>query len=185
MAKYSIVFHPSDAVIETVKELKQQLSDKIGWFPSKNSLAHITICEFDYDSDSYMKIAERLSNFAQYKKPFDVTFNSFNNYTNGAFFIAPEQESKLLLAEIMKEIPKIIQFPVTHKSSNPHISIGRQLKPEQLKTAYNLVSTIQLQFVCSGITIRKFNTERKQYDILETIPFESKIPPIENEWTLF
>ena len=47
MAKYSVVFNPSETVIETVKELKEQLSTKIGWFPSKNSLAHITICEFD------------------------------------------------------------------------------------------------------------------------------------------
>ena len=185
MAKYSIVFHPSDAVIESVRELKQQLYDKIGKFPSKNSLAHITICEFDYGSDTYTNIAERLSIYAQYKKPFEVTFNTFDNYTNGAFFIAPDPESKTSLVKIMKEIPKVIQFPVSHKSTDPHISIGRQLNREQLITAYNLVTTIHLEFVCSGITIRKFNPERKQYDILENIPFESKIPPIENEWTLF
>ena len=112
MAKYSVVFHPSETVIEAVKELKEQLSTKIGWFPSKNSLAHITICEFDYELATYENIKSRITAYCRYQNRFDVTFNSFENFTNGAFFIAPDIESKIKMAEIMKEIPKQIQFPV-------------------------------------------------------------------------
>ena len=85
----------------------------------------------------------------------------------------------------MKEIPKQIQFPVNHKSSEPHISIGRQLSAEQLKEAYNMFQEINLNFTCEGITIRVFNPERKQYDVLETIPFKGEISPIKDDWTLF
>lgn len=59
MAKYSVVFHPSETVIEAV-ELKTELSAKIGWFPSKNSLAHVTICEFEYEDETYKNIKSRM-----------------------------------------------------------------------------------------------------------------------------
>ena len=185
MSKYSVVFHPSETVIEAVKELKEQLSTKIGWFPSKNSLAHITICEFDYELATYENIKSRITTFCSYQNPFDVTFNAFENFTNGAFFIAPDTESKNKMAEIMKDIPKQIQFPVSHKSSEPHISIGRQLSAEQLKEAYNLFQKINLNFTCEGITIRIFNPDRKQYDVLETIPFLSEMEPEKEQLTLF
>ena len=185
MAKYSVVFHPSETVIEAVKELKEQLSTKIGWYPSKNSLAHVTICEFEYEDETYENIKSRIANYCCYQIPFKVTFNDFGNYTNGAFFIAPNSESKTKMAEIMKEIPKQIQFPVSHKSSEPHISIGRQLTESQLKIAYSLFDSVDLNFTCESITIRIFNPDRKQYDVLETIPFLSKIEPKKEQLTLF
>ena len=185
MAKYSVVFNPSETVIEAVKELKEQLSAKIGWFPSKNSLAHVTICEFAYELETYENIKSRIATYCCYQNPFEVTFNAFGNYTNGAFFIAPEAESKTRMVAIMKEIPKQIQFPVSHKSTEPHISIGRQLSKEQLKEAYNMFQEINLNFTCEGITIRVFNPERKQYDVLETIPFLSEMEPEKEQLTLF
>lgn len=185
MAKYSVVFHPSETVLEAVKELKEQLSTKIGWFPSKNSLAHATICEFDCELTTYENIKSRITNYCRYQIPFNVTFNAFGNYTNGAFFIAPNTESKTKMAEIMKEIPKQIQFPVSHKSSEPHISIGRQLTEVQLKIAYSLFEAVNLNFICEGITIRIFNPDKKQYDVLETIPFLSEIETEKEQLTLF
>ena len=185
MAKYSVVFHPSETVIEAVKELKEQLSAKIGWFPSKNSLAHVTICEFEYEDETYENIKSRIANYCRYQNPFGVTFNAFGNYTNGAFFITSNSESKSKMVEIMKEIPKQIQFPVSHKSSEPHISIGRQLTESQIKIAYSLFDNIDLNFICEGITIRIFNPDRKQYDVLETIPFLSEMEPEKEQLTLF
>jgi len=185
MAKYSVVFHPSETVIEAVKELKEQLSAKIGWFPSKNSLAHVTICEFEYEDETYENIKSRIANYCRYQNPFGVTFNAFGNYTNGAFFIAPNTESKIKMTEILKEIPKQIQFPVNHKSSEPHISIGRKLTEDQIKIAYRLFDAVNLNFICNGITIRIFNSERKQYDVLETIPFLSEMEPEKEQLSLF
>lgn len=94
MAKYSVVFHPSETVIEVVKELKEQLSAKIGWYPSKNSLAHVTICEFEYEDETYENIKSRIANYCRYQNPFEVTFNEFDNYTNGAFLLLPKPKVK-------------------------------------------------------------------------------------------
>lgn len=94
MSKYSVVFHPSETVLEAVKERKEQLSAKIGWFPSKNSLAHVTICEFEYEVETYENIKSRIANYCRYQNPFKVTFNAFGNYTNGAFLLLPIPKAK-------------------------------------------------------------------------------------------
>jgi 2'-5' RNA ligase len=89
------------------------------------------------------------------------------------------------MSDIMKEILKQIQFPVSHKSTEPHISIGRQLTESQLKIAYSLFDSVDLNFICEGITIRIFNPDRKQYDVLETIPFLSEMETEKKQLTLF
>lgn len=185
MAKYSVVFHPSDSVIKSVTEFKEQLCAKIGWYPSKNSLAHVTICEFDCDTPVYETIKNILTAYCHTQKSIPVVFNSFGNYSNGAFFIAPDAESKAKMVVIMKEIPKKILFSVNHKSLNPHISIGRQLSTTQLQIAYSLFQEVHLEFLCNGVTIRKFNPERKQYDTVETIPFNGSDDTFMEKWTLF
>lgn len=42
MKKYTVVLHPSDVNIEEVKQMKELLAEKIGWYNSKNSLAQIS-----------------------------------------------------------------------------------------------------------------------------------------------
>ncbi|HTG66540.1 MAG TPA: hypothetical protein VL859_09210, partial [Flavobacterium sp.] len=44
--RYSLVISPSEEIIALVKTMKEELAKEIGWFHSKNSLAHITINEF-------------------------------------------------------------------------------------------------------------------------------------------
>ena len=49
--KYSVAIHPSEDIILLVKEMKKKLFDEVNWFHSKNSIAHITICEFEATDD--------------------------------------------------------------------------------------------------------------------------------------
>ncbi|WP_348811050.1 hypothetical protein [Flavobacterium maritimum] len=44
--QYSLAIYPPEAVIVLIKSMKEQLATKVGWFHSKNSVGHITICEF-------------------------------------------------------------------------------------------------------------------------------------------
>ena len=56
---------------------------------------------------------------------------------------------------------------------------------DQIKIAYRLFDAVNLNFICIGITIRIFNPDRKQYDVLETIPFLSEIEPEKEQLILF
>lgn len=90
---YSIVFHPSPAVIDYIKTLKDQLKNKIEWYNSCNSVAHITICEFEIDETEIEKIKDKLLKICNTFTPFMVYLNDFGYYkTTGAFFIDPDED---------------------------------------------------------------------------------------------
>lgn len=172
MQKYSIIIHPSETVLEEVKQMKKLLASKIGWYNSKNSLAHITINEFERDERDLDKIKAVVTKITTYLKTQDVVFDSFNTFPNGAFFLAPNEESKLYLKEIMTEIHNKFPFTTKIKSNEPHISIGRRISPEKLNIAYSLFKEKPtVTFNCDRLALRVFNQERKQFDIIETFPF--------------
>lgn len=56
---YSLAFMPNAAIIEKVKLMKLDLANKIGWFHSKNALAHITITEFTIDDSVWLNLEKK------------------------------------------------------------------------------------------------------------------------------
>ena len=80
---------------------------------------------------------------------------------------------KLYLDNLIVAIHKFIDFKINPENINAHMSIGRKLYGEKMKTCENLFKNIDvnLQFCCDALYVRKFNG--KQYaDIIEKILFE-------------
>lgn len=172
MKKYSVVFHPSDVIIEEVKQMKELLASKIGWYNSKNSLAHITINELERDERELETIKSKLTEITTYLKPQEVTFDSFSTFPNGAFFLVPNETSREYLKQIMTSVHQKFPYPVTITSNEPHISIGRRIPPEKISIAKNLFSeNPTINFVCDTIALRVFNEKRGQFDIIATFSF--------------
>lgn len=71
----------------------------------------------------------------------------------------------------MKEFHQSFRYKTEIKSSEPHISIGRRLTPEQIEKAYALFEKPQLAFACDRIALRRFNPERRQFDVIEVFIF--------------
>ena len=94
-SRYSIVISPSENNIADVKAMKEALAREIGWYHSKNSLAHITINEFMASDSEIELIKKQLSRICEGLKPVAVCLNSLDTYPNGAFFIAPNEVSKI------------------------------------------------------------------------------------------
>ncbi|GEC71484.1 2'-5' RNA ligase [Flavobacterium flevense] len=184
--KYSVVISPPEAIIITVKTMKEALFNEIDWFNSKNSLAHITINEFMTSDNEIEILKKQLETIAESLKPVHVHLNAFDNYPNGAFFIAPDAVSKIDLKKIMKHVNQSFRAKTIIKSSEPHLSIGRKLSPENIATAYRLFSEpIDLNFVCNRITLRCFNPEMRQFEIIEHFEFKNNPKPTFEQGTLF
>jgi 2'-5' RNA ligase len=183
--KYSVVIHPSEEIIEAIKLMKELLATEIGWFNSKNSIAHITICEFTIDDSQIDKLKQKLIKVCDSFTPFEVLLDHFGSYESGAFFIAPNEESKENLKPIMKKTQEALQLSNLKKSSDPHISIGRKLTPENLKIASQLFTTIAMDFSCKEIILREFDPVRKQFFVIDSIPFGSNPQPELIQGTLF
>jgi 2'-5' RNA ligase len=183
--KYSIAFIPNDEIIHQVKTIKMELAEKIGWFHSKNALAHITICEFTVDSSSIARIKNIITRIVSTFSSIEVRLNTFRNYPNGVFFIAPDEHSKNCLKNIMKTVSSSLKIKNIYKSSDPHLSIARKLNAEQLEIAINLFQKTDIYFTCGAIFLRQFNPELKQFVIVDTFLFKSKTTQVGVQASLF
>ncbi|WP_337966175.1 2'-5' RNA ligase family protein [uncultured Flavobacterium sp.] len=183
--KYSVVIHPSQDVIDSIKTMKELLADKVGWFNSKNSVAHITICEFKIDESQIDKYKQKLLKICDPFTPFQVLLDHYNSYENGAFFISPNEDSKMLLKPIMKKTQDALQLSNLIKSNDPHISIGRRLTPESLKIANHLFTTIDIDFLCDNIVLREFDPIKKQFFVIDSFSFNGNSQPEFVQGSLF
>ncbi|MFC7772460.1 2'-5' RNA ligase family protein [Flavobacterium sp. GCM10027622] len=169
--RYSIVLHPSPEIISTVQQMKEQLAATIGWYNSKNSVAHITLNEFELPVTEFNAIQNHLSSICRYLTAIPTHFDRFDTFPNGAFFLAPHDSCKEGLKTIMKEFHQEFRYKTEIKSSEPHISIGRRLSPEQIAKAYALFAPPSLTFLCDRIALRRFNPDRKQFDCIAEFVF--------------
>lgn len=183
--KYSVVIHPSKEIIAGIKTMKEDLASKIGWYNSKNSVAHITICEFKIDDSQIDKFKQKLFKVCNTFTPFPVDLDHFGSYDSGAFLISPSQDSKQNLKPIMKKTQDAMQLSNLKKSSDPHISIGRKLTPESIETANNLFTTISMSFLCDTIILRELDPVKKQFFVMDTFAFGSNPQPELVQGSLF
>lgn len=184
MNKYSVVFMPDLQTIETVKQLKLLLADKIGWFNSKNSLAHFTIFEFLEEEIQEDKFCLQLDRIASEINSFNMQCDAFDWFDNGAFYIKPNAISSIKMTELMKQVLKeSTQIKKTITNTNPHLSIARRLSPYKLEIAQQLFTTVDLEFVVTNLTLRKFDENLKQFIIYKEFPLLGK--PKEIQGSLF
>lgn len=182
---YSLVIHPPESILALVKSMKEQLSVEVGWFNSKNSVGHITICEFKATEKELENIKNQVHKICDTLSPVEVRLNEFGSFPNGAFFIAPDSDSKKNLKPIMKQFHKSLPIPNMLKNDNPHLSIARRLKPENLAKASRLFTTIDLNFVCDSVVLRQFDENIKQFFVIDTFKFNNNPQPKAIQGTLF
>jgi hypothetical protein len=183
--QYSLAIYPSEAVISLVKSMKDQLAKEVGWFHSKNSVAHITICLFKATDTAIEIIKNQSSRLCDTLEPVEVCLNEFGSYPNGAFFIAPNEDSKNRLKPIMKRVHESLRIPNMQTNDDPHLSIARRLTPDKLEKANRLFTTIDLCFLCDSIVLRKFDENIKQFIVTDTFKFNSNPQPELIQGTLF
>ncbi|PWB24377.1 2'-5' RNA ligase family protein [Flavobacterium sp. HTF] len=184
--KYSVAIYPSPEVIDSVKIMKDYLKSKIDWYNSCNSTAHITICEFTIDESEIEKYKQKLFKICDTFTPFQAYLDHFGAYDNaGAFFIAPNEDSKNLLKPILKKVQETLKPLKLKKSDDPHMSIGRKLTPENLKIASQLFTTIDIDFSCKEIVLRELDPVKKQFFVIDTFSFNGNTQPEFIQGSLF
>lgn len=166
--QYSVAISPPDSVIEQVRQLKQKLYTVIGPYGSAHSLAHISFDAFHINEDEVLSgLERRIAGFAATQTGVPLIFDQVGTFPgNGTFFLAPDRVSASLLVRMRKIFRR-----KDDNSFRPHISIGRRLTAEQLSKAKLLIWEADILFSCRDIVLRRFNEERKQYDIYKRFSF--------------
>jgi 2'-5' RNA ligase len=174
---YSVAIYPSEYVIALIKSMKEGLAKEVGWFHSKNSVGHITVCEFKATDTAIEIIKKQLSSVCDTLKPVEVCLNKFDSYPNGAFYISPDKDSKNNLKPIMKRVQESLHKLNMQKSDDPHLSIARRLTPKNLERAKKLFIVIDLHFLCDSIVLRKFDENIKQFFVIDEFKFNNNPQP--------
>jgi len=175
---------PDLQTIETVKQMKLLLTQHIGWFNSKNALAHFTIFEFFEDDIKEDTFCLQLDRIASEMNTFNVQCDAFDWFDNGAFYIKPNEVSSTKMTELMKQVLKeSTQIKKSITNTNPHVSIARKLSPEKLEIAQQLFTNINLEFAVTNLTLRKFDESQKQFMVYKEFPLLGK--PKEIQGSLF
>lgn len=170
--KYWVGICPPIVTEDDVTRFKKELEDKIGWYHSVNSKAHITFLEFVNRGVKLESIEKYLLEFCSHLSAFEIQLNRIGPYQK-AFCLFPDDSSKRILVPIMKQFQKGKPFQPDGKSTDPHMSIGRQLTHENMNEAVELFSNriFDVKFVCDNLSIRKFNPEIGQYEIYKRFEF--------------
>ncbi len=173
LERYSIVFQPPLEITEQVDVIKLNLASIIGWFPSRNSKAHITIQEFTVDKRKLELIIKQLERCCNSLQAVMVKLNTFDHFPNGAFYLKPDMESTELLRTLMKYIQKTVPTPNTHRGTHPHLTIARRLSLENVAIAHQILNATELTFLCDTVALRRFNVHKKQFEVVQLFPFRN------------
>lgn len=171
--KYSLVIQPNEPVLSRVKEMKQQLRRIIGHYGSANAAAHISLFEFKIEENKYSAFSSYFKKAIAGLEPFEISFTGFGHFehsTEFTFYVKLEECSMQIIMNYCKQIKKASPYSLISKYNLPHMSVGRKLTKEGLDIAYDLFKELNSTDFCQAFVIRKFNDQRRQYDIEEVIP---------------
>ena len=178
--RYIIAIRPPAVMIAQVREMKLALRKAIGGFyNSVNSEAHITLFEFYALDEHYPALLEEFTKAASMLSPFKLQYQGYNHFAeSGAFYIQLTSESSRSIVErciqfrntLSPEILSIYTEGWTDMFEIPHMTIGRRLRADWIETAYSLFKNYNAKFWCNSIAIRKFNDDRKQFDVIAELP---------------
>lgn len=168
---YSVVIHPPDEIINAVAALKQLLEQKVGWYHSVHSSAHITFNVFKLRASAISIWESYLSDFSSNQFPIPLYFDRTESFSNGSFVLLANEQTNLLLKETMSAFNNNRPKGAVKKSQRPHLTIARKLNAEQMAIANELIADINIHFTFDRLILRKLNLARGQYDIIATFPF--------------
>ncbi len=165
---YSVVVYPAAQQMARVEKMNDELAGKIGWYHSRNSRAHVTICEFLASPAELAIIAEYIKQFCLSVPKQDVYFPRIYSF-HSTCFAAPDDVSKSYFRILLRNFKR--SFPLHRKifgvkfSSGAHISIGRLLDAAQIETAARLFDdrNPDIRFTAEGFVVRKFDAATRQF----------------------
>jgi len=171
--KYSLAIQPNEPVLSRIREMKQQLKRTIGHYGSANAAAHISLFEFKLEENKYPVFSSYYKKAIAGLEPFDIIFTGFDHFehsTDFTFYVKLEECSMQTIVNNCKQIKKASPYSLINKYNSPHMSVGRKLTKEGLDIAYDLFTEFNMTDFCETFVIRKFNNQRRQYDIEEVMP---------------
>jgi 2'-5' RNA ligase len=174
---YSIAICPPAEVISYIKGIKDELSRQLGWYPSCNSEAHISLTQFRADDRAIKRWKDLLDRVCAEAAPFEFRLRGMSAYSQGTVYVNPDSISKEHFLNLCNSIKQRSARLKYHPfSSDPHLTIARQLDDQKVDNAFRVLAprAVEAHFLCTGIALRKLDEQKGQYAIVHRFPFGNK-----------
>ncbi|KFC17857.1 hypothetical protein [Epilithonimonas lactis] len=83
--------------------------------------------------------------------------------------VLPDEDGDERFKKLLQKVRARIKGK--NNNSSAHLSIGRELTPEQIENSQNLFPDVNFKFHCNQLALRKRNGKVGQYDIVQTFLF--------------
>lgn len=177
-AIYSVAICPTGKILQDAQALKEELYNLLHRrYDSYKSLAHFTIREDSRTVDEVNFLVPKMRDFASHQWGFEIALDSLATFDNGTLYVMPTAESSILIKDLASKYLRFFHRKLLPPSFQPHLTIGRNLThDDRLKVQTNfLQKNVEWKFTCDNLALRRFNPQRRQYDIVERFNFLSSV----------
>ena len=185
-SKYLVVLSLPEIIKNDVKHFKDHLANKIGFYDSRFSIAHVSILSFWMRIKGENTLLLRLEEIAAGQAPFNLTICNFNSFSSSTIYL--EILEKELFSRMSKNFNKNTINPYLPNkwkglTTTPHVTIAKNLN-DNFNATYDLFryKTYNNSFIANAaLVLKKYSSGN--YELLMELPFLAK-PSAQQKFTL-
>jgi 2'-5' RNA ligase len=189
--EYLLVLNPPQDLWQKIIRVKEEFSDKYKVSSAKYLRPHIALVNFLTLEMMEEKIVQRLQSIAMGIAPFKIELKDYGSYPSHTIFI--NVISKIPIHNIVRQLKeaqrlmKLNNENKPHFIDEPHIGVGRKLKPWQYEEGWLEYSHRQFtaRFIAdSMLLLKRKSGEKSPFQILKRFEFQN-LPVTTKQGSLF
>ncbi|MDQ7947203.1 MAG: 2'-5' RNA ligase family protein [Pedobacter sp.] len=139
--EYLMLISPSEEVSRKVSEVKSIFSETYGCKHAAQLVPHLTMINFLQQESAEFRLINCFEKFTQYVAPFSIELNGFGEFAPHTIYLklAETQPVIDLVKDLRSKFQRILKISEQLKPNytlKPHLTIARQLTPEQFETIW-------------------------------------------------
>lgn len=189
--EYLLVLSPHEELWNRVMKVKERFADEYKTDHARWSRPHITLVNFLQYGMMEERITNRLRTVAMGYPPFKAELRDFGSFPSHTIYI--NVMSKLPVQNLVKEVRRETQRLMKLNDDNkphfilePHLTIGRKLKPWQYEKGWLEYSNSHFsgRFIADGMTLLRRPEGEMKYHTVEKFQFQN-LPVTTKQGELF
>lgn len=189
--EYLLVLNPPQDLWQKIIRVKEEFSGKYKVSSAKYLRPHIALVNFLTLEMMEEKIVQRLQSIAMGIAPFKIELKDYGSYPSHTIFI--NVISKIPIHNIVKQLKeaqrlmKLNNENKPHFIDEPHIGVGRKLKPWQYEEGWLEYSYRQFtgRFIAdSMLLLKRKSGEKSPFQMLKRFEFQN-LPVTTKQGSLF
>lgn len=178
--EYLLVLSPHEELWNKIMKVKENFAAEYKTDLAKWSKPHITLVNFVQYGMMEERIINRLKTVAMGSTPFKVELKDFGSFPSHTIYI--NVTSKLPVQHLIKEVRtdaqrlmKLNDDNKPHFIMEPHLTIGRKLKPWQYEKAWLEYSNMHFtgRFIADTMTLLKRPVGEMKYQVVQKFGFQN------------